>query len=75
MAVHMPVFKLIFSPKSRAFTIDLIDISLWDKLFPLTPRISVNVSALLDADKEVLRRDFLEFERRFIENNTEETIQ
>ena len=75
MAAHGPVFKLKLCETFIASTIDLMCLSSWDKVFPLTPRIYVNTSALLDAGKEVLRRAILGFESMFVENSKGEMIQ
>ena len=74
MVARGPVFKLNFYEKFRAPTIDLIELSLWDKVRPLEPRFSVNESTLSDTGNKVRRRAVLEFERRIMENNTEETF-
>ena len=59
MAAYGPVFKLNLYEKLRASTIDLVDLSLWDKARWHAPRISVNVNTLSDIGKEVRRRAIL----------------
>ena len=68
-------FKLSSLEKLRASTIDLTHLSLWDEAYPLATIISVNVSIMSDAGKEMCRRTALEFERRIVENNKEENFQ
>ena len=75
MTAREPAFKMNSYENLRASTIDFIDLYSWNKALPFVPIISVNASALSDTIKEVCRRDSLEFERRFMKNNTEETFQ
>ena len=52
-----------------------MDLTLWDKACLLAPMLSVNVIYLTCNGKEVCEITILEFERRLVESNMEETFQ